>query len=94
MWPELRNLVQLRTLPVSSLVLCNEVVTGYIARAALSSMDSTASEMGMMGALRTGNMVFDMIIAMMVPYIFKLLMDLANGQVSSTTPPHAPSHAP
>ena len=38
------------------------------------SMDSTASEMGMMGALRTGNMVFDMIIAMTVPYIFKLLM--------------------
>jgi|TARA_B110000196_G_scaffold218178_1_gene187423 hypothetical protein len=37
-------------------------------------MDSTASEMGMMGALRTGNMVFDMIIAMTVPYIFKLLM--------------------
>jgi hypothetical protein len=25
-------------------------------------------------ALRTGNMVFDMIIAMTVPYIFKLLM--------------------
>ena len=40
---------------------------------------STASEMGMMGALRTGNMVVDMMIAMMVPYIFKLLMDLANG---------------
>ena len=46
-----------------------------------STMDhhSTASEMGMMGALRTGNMVVDMMIAMMVPYIFKLLMDLANG---------------
>ena len=72
-------------------------------RAHTRAMDSTASEMGMMGALRTGNMVFDMIIAMTVPYIFKLLMDLANGQARfATTAPlatpratcHATRHAP
>ena len=38
------------------------------------------ASVGMMGALRTGNMVVDMMVAMTIPYIFKLLMDLANGQ--------------
>ena len=35
---------------------------------------------GAMGAMRTGNMIFDMMIAMMVPYFFKMIMDSANDR--------------
>jgi DNA polymerase III delta prime subunit len=37
------------------------------------------SMIGAMGAMRTGNMIFDMMIAMMVPYFFKMIMDSANS---------------
>ena len=41
-------------------------------------MDVQASAVGIMGALRTGNPIVDMLIAMAVPLIFKLVLDAAH----------------
>ena len=44
-------------------------------------MDDLASTMGMMGALRTGNPIVDMLLAMAVPLFFKMIMDAASGGI-------------
>ena len=41
--------------------------------------DGTASTIGMMGALRTNNPIIDMLIAMTIPMIFKMMMDAAQS---------------
>lgn len=46
--------------------------------AARLGMDVQASAVGIMGALRTGNPIVDMLIAMAVPLIFKLVLDAAH----------------
>lgn len=46
----------------------------------VGGMDDMASTVGVMQALRTGNPIVDMLIAMAVPMLFKMIMDSASGK--------------